>query len=204
MRRHRDRLYRPNWDFYQWNWAQQATWTSGFCALGCGGHLVYETLWKKKNPAKWHHEIMDLKYPESISWKEQLEGQKYYRDNALMHIINPYPFLLSSLKLQFFSFVSFLSPLPRKRKLVFKTSQFSNVWKKNVYTYTGDKHVDHSTSKNTMNFNSEIDCEYQFSSVAQSCLTFCDPMNRSTPGLPVHHQLPEFTQTHVHRVGDTI
>ena len=38
----------------------------------------------------------------------------------------------------------------------------------------------------------------QFSSVAQSCLTLYDPMNRSTPGLPVHHQLPEFTQTHVH------
>ena len=38
----------------------------------------------------------------------------------------------------------------------------------------------------------------QFSSVAQSCLTLCDPMNRSTPGLPVHHQLLEFTQTHVH------
>ena len=37
----------------------------------------------------------------------------------------------------------------------------------------------------------------QFSSVAQSCPTLCDPMNRSTPGLPVHHQLPEFTQTHV-------
>ena len=44
----------------------------------------------------------------------------------------------------------------------------------------------------------------QFSSVGQSCLTLCDPMNCSTPGLPVHHQLPEFTQTHVHRVGDTI
>ena len=44
----------------------------------------------------------------------------------------------------------------------------------------------------------------QFSSVAQSCLTLCDPMNRSTPGLPVHHQLPEFTQTHVHWVGDGI
>ena len=44
----------------------------------------------------------------------------------------------------------------------------------------------------------------QFSSVAQSCPTLCDSMNRSTPGLPVHHQLPEFTQTHVHRVGDAI
>ena len=44
----------------------------------------------------------------------------------------------------------------------------------------------------------------QFSSVAQSCLTLCDPMNRSTPGLPVHHQLPEFTQIHVHQVSDAI
>ena len=44
----------------------------------------------------------------------------------------------------------------------------------------------------------------QFSSVAQSCPTLCDPMNRSTPGLSVHHQLPEFTQTHILRVGDGI
>ena len=43
----------------------------------------------------------------------------------------------------------------------------------------------------------------QIRSVAQSCPTLCDPMNCSTPGLPVHHQLPEFTQTHVHWVGDT-
>ena len=42
----------------------------------------------------------------------------------------------------------------------------------------------------------------QFSSVAQSCPTLCNPRNCSTPGLPVHHQLPEFTQTHVHTVGD--
>ena len=44
----------------------------------------------------------------------------------------------------------------------------------------------------------------QFSSFAQLCLTLCDGMNRSTPGLPVHPHLPEFTQTHVHRVGDAI
>ena len=44
----------------------------------------------------------------------------------------------------------------------------------------------------------------QYSSVAQSCPTLCDPMNRSTPGLPVHHQLSEFTQTHVNRVSDAI
>ena len=49
-----------------------------------------------------------------------------------------------------------------------------------------------------------LQLEYQFSSVAQSCPTLCDPMNCSTPGLPVHHQLPEFTQTHIHRVSDAI
>ena len=44
----------------------------------------------------------------------------------------------------------------------------------------------------------------QFSLVAQSCPTLCDPMNRSMPGLPVHHHLPEFTQSGVHRVSDAI
>ena len=45
---------------------------------------------------------------------------------------------------------------------------------------------------------------FQLSSVAPSCPTLCDPMNHSTPGLTVHHQLPEFTQTHVHQVGDAV
>ena len=49
-----------------------------------------------------------------------------------------------------------------------------------------------------------LPCSVQFSSVAQSCPTLCDPMNHSTPGLPVHNKLPEFTQTHAHRVGDAI
>ena len=49
-----------------------------------------------------------------------------------------------------------------------------------------------------------VSCSVQFSSVAQLCPTLCDPMNCSTPGLPVHHQLLEFTQTHVHRVSDAI
>ena len=44
----------------------------------------------------------------------------------------------------------------------------------------------------------------EFSSATQSCPTLCDPMNRSMPGLPIHHQLPEFTQTHVHPAGDAI
>ena len=47
-------------------------------------------------------------------------------------------------------------------------------------------------------------CSVQYGSVTQSCLTLCDPMDCSTPGLPVHHQLPEFTQTHVHWVSDAI
>ena len=48
------------------------------------------------------------------------------------------------------------------------------------------------------------DVKYHFSSVAHSCPTLCDHVNHSTPGLPVHHQLPEFTQTHLHRVSDAI
>ena len=51
---------------------------------------------------------------------------------------------------------------------------------------------------------SDLLSSVQFSLVAQSCLTLCNPMNRSTPGLPVHHQLLEFTQTHIHRVGNAI
>ena len=54
------------------------------------------------------------------------------------------------------------------------------------------------------NFLVETFSSVQFSSVAQSCPTHCDPMNRSTPGLPVHCQLPELTQTHVHRLCDAI
>ena len=52
--------------------------------------------------------------------------------------------------------------------------------------------------------SSPINLWFQFNLVAQLCLTLGDPMNRGKPGLPVHHQLPEFTQTHVHWVGDAI
>ena len=58
--------------------------------------------------------------------------------------------------------------------------------------------------KNYISFKKLCLLTSQFSSVAHSCPTLCDPMNRSTPGLTVHHQLREFTQTHVHRVGDAI
>ena len=81
------------------------------------------------------------------------------------------------------------------------------------------KHSDHKFPQGlpseTIHFTSEIIIEIiniclislqkiQFSSVAQSCPTLCNPMNHSTLGLSVHHQLPEFTQTHVHRVSDAI
>ena len=54
------------------------------------------------------------------------------------------------------------------------------------------------------NFNLPTGCSVQFSSVAQSCPTLCNPMDCSTPGFPVHHQLLELAQIHVHWVGDTI
>ena len=61
-----------------------------------------------------------------------------------------------------------------------------------------------SRSKDTKVFINKLGIDYQLSSVTQSCPTLCDPMNHSMPGLPVHHQLPEFTQTHAHRVDDAI
>ena len=62
----------------------------------------------------------------------------------------------------------------------------------------------HMNSETFRGYLPRIVKQVQFSSVAQSCPTLCNPMNCSTPGLPVHHQLPEFTQTHVHRVSDAI
>ena len=56
----------------------------------------------------------------------------------------------------------------------------------------------------TRKTNPQVTINYQFSSVTQSCPTLCDPMDCSTPGFPVHHQLPDVAQTHVHWVGDTI
>ena len=55
-----------------------------------------------------------------------------------------------------------------------------------------------------LNPSASMNSAVQFSSVTQLCPTLCYPMNHSTPGLPVHHQLPEFTQTYVHRVSDAI
>ena len=67
------------------------------------------------------------------------------------------------------------------------------------------EHPSPTTKKVLMNFSERWSClAVQFSSVTQSCPTLCDPMDCSTSGLPVHHQLPEFTQTHVHWVSNAI
>ena len=79
-------------------------------------------------------------------------------------------------------------------------------------TVLGAKRVGHdlvtkTTTTTVRKINLNHSCLFKvlrFSSVAQSCPTLCDPMNRSTPGLPVHHWLPELTQTHAHRVRDAI
>ena len=65
--------------------------------------------------------------------------------------------------------------------------------------YNPHRHLHEFTANRAQNLAS-----VQFSSVAQSCPTLCNPMKRSTPGFPIHHQLPQFTQTHVHRVSDAI
>ena len=61
-----------------------------------------------------------------------------------------------------------------------------------------------NSSLNIWRFTVHVLLKPQFSSIAQSCPTLCDPMYRNTPGLPVHHQILEFTQTHIHRVSDAI
>ena len=73
-----------------------------------------------------------------------------------------------------------------------------------VFKITADGDCCHEIKRHLLLGRTAMTNLVQFSSFAQSCPTLCDPMNRRTPGLPVHHQLPEFTQTHVHRVGDAI
>ena len=64
--------------------------------------------------------------------------------------------------------------------------------------------IDRRMDKEVVHIHDGIFSSVQFNSVSQPCPTLCDSMNCSMPGLPVHHQLPEFTQAHVHRVGDAI
>ena len=87
---------------------------------------------------------------------------------------------------------------------VLRTSGKMNVhWKWHVSQYKKKKERDDSDKVFSL-LCYLLYASIQFSSVAQSCLTLRDPMNHSTPGLPVHHQLSEFTQTHIHRLSEAI
>ena len=91
--------------------------------------------------------------------------------------------------------------------LFFKTSWnfFSNIFNLKLFESANveprDTYIQRATYINT---HKHTHTQISVSSVAQSCLILCNPMNHSTPGFPVHHQLPEFTQNHVHRVRDAI
>ena len=93
--------------------------------------------------------------------------------------------------------------LPEKEFRVMIVTMISKIlgekWRQPEYT-TKDQIAGEQKRKGIKRSTSSV----QFSSAAQSCPTLRDPMNHSTPGLPVHHQLPEFTQTHIHRVSDAI
>ena len=80
--------------------------------------------------------------------------------------------------------------------------EFSLLIERWVLVYLKRFHDDSSPSLTQLSSNFLSIRSDQIRSVAPSCSTLCDLMNRSTPGLPVHHQLPEFTETHVHRVSD--
>ena len=84
------------------------------------------------------------------------------------------------------------------------TSLYKQDVNKTMYLYIQVKRVNYFKKFYNSYQNSLCFSSVQFISVTQSCPTLCDPMNCSTPGLPVHHQLQEFTQTHVHQVGDAI
>ena len=97
----------------------------------------------------------------------------------------------------------YLKPIPQQFKNTFRVFYFS--WKYYVTKILSLKQnivlfLSTGFKIHILLFKSSV----QFSSVAQSCLILCDPMDCSTPGLPVHHQLPEFTQTHVHCVSDAV
>ena len=85
---------------------------------------------------------------------------------------------------------------------IWKTQQWPQDWKRSVFILVSKK----GNPKESSNYHTIalISHTSKFSSVSQSCLTLCDPMNHSTPGLPIHHQLLESTQTHVHQVSDAL
>ena len=86
---------------------------------------------------------------------------------------------------------------------IWKTQQWPQDWKRPVFIPIPKKgNAKECSNYCTIAIISHASQFSSFSSVTLSCPTLCDPMNRSTPGPPVHHQLPGLTQTHVHRIGD--
>ena len=130
----------------------------------------------------------------------------------LLFVVQEYPaFDYSDFSLYFIIFIAFIFQLfpicfhnffPRKGSRSF-LSKCKKSCENNLEDLTFDNGKDFSYSALQENII-VLATSVQFSSVAQSCPTLCNPMNCSTPGLPVHYQLPEFTQTHVHWVGDAI
>ena len=93
-----------------------------------------------------------------------------------------------------------LGPMFRKRVWILTKAIFRTI----IWIYMNSKTTNSHQKLIQILSETHTRPSVQFSSVTQSCPTLCDPVNRSTPGLPVHHQLPEFTQTHVHWVHDAI
>ena len=121
-------------------------------------------------------------------WHHKINGRHLYFTLEFLHSANPLIILL--LLALLFSLTS-LVLAPYHCSLL-------------ISALFGSPILIHSPCQISAFFQHLTSSSVQFSSVSQSCLTLCDPMNHSTPGLPVHHQLPEFSQTHVHRVSDAI
>ena len=104
-----------------------------------------------------------------------------------------------------FHYLCLENPMDREawRATVHRVAK-NRIWLKQISIHVYVLNCFFPPSERTVIQGNEFLTSVQFSSVAQSCPTLCNPMNCSTPGISVHHQLPEFTQTHVHRVSDAI
>ena len=87
---------------------------------------------------------------------------------------------------------------------MYLAGQLKSVFSDNLEGWAGEGGEGEVTEEGDTHVPMTDCCSVQFSSVAQSCCTLCNAMDWSTPGIPVHHQLPELAQTHVHRVSDAI
>ena len=154
--------------------------------MGCHALLKGIFLTQGSNPCLLHllHRRWIIYY-----WTTGEVHQNQYLVPEFYFLRNRKPFETPKVNLIFLSFALLLAFCWHFSLTLYHVSHFQDTCK---YTWV-------SSIKMISPFSS-----VRFRSVAQSCPTPFDPMNRSTSGLPVHHQLPEFTQTHIHRVGDAI